>query len=231
MPQLEREETGSFPGLQQLQNTEELTVPLQNRPSNYKAGLRGPIRQRCGARNRTNRVLSLGNVIDRAGSRIAASHVCRRMQLPITPPPPVLASARVVAYAAVDDEVTYTGDHPPVVAGRAIGPVPRLAIGRTLAAGEFTLLHCDAEWDVLAQVPCASADAARQRAEVTYAGLAQKWETISFTDAEVDAFLDDEDRGLICSFCGRHPHEVARIVTGHRGAAICEICIKALRGQ
>jgi hypothetical protein len=151
--------------------------------------------------------------------------------MPITPPPPVLASSRVVAYAAVDDDVSYTGHEPPVVAGREIGPVPRLAIGRTLTGGDFMLLHCDAEWDVLAKRRCASIDAARQHAEATYAGLAPKWETVSFTDAEVDAFLDDEDRGLICSFCGRHPHEVDRIVTGHRGAAICEICIKAMRAK
>lgn len=149
----------------------------------------------------------------------------------MTPPPPVLASSRVLAYAIVDEGVSFTGRHPLVVAGRELGPVPRLAIGRRLAGGEFVLLHCDAEWDVLATVAYPSAEDATRHAEEAYSGLAGNWRTVSFTDAEVEAFLDEDDRGLICSFCGRHPHEVDRIVTGHGGAAICEICIKALRAR
>jgi hypothetical protein len=146
-------------------------------------------------------------------------------------PPPVLASARVLAYAVVDETVTYTGRHTVFVAGRELGPVPRLAIGRTLAGREILLMLCDADWDVLATVPHASVDAAKHAAEQGYAGVSAKWTEVAFTDAEVDAYLDEEDRGLVCSFCGRHPHEVDRIVTGHRGAAICEICIRALRQQ
>jgi hypothetical protein len=149
----------------------------------------------------------------------------------ITPPPPVLASSRVLAYAAVDDTVSFTGRQKLVVAGRELGPVPRLAVGRLLAGGEFVLLHCDAEWDVLATVRYASAEDAKRHGEDAYSGLTGRWRAVSFTDEEVEAFLDEEDRGSICSFCGRHPHEVDRIITGHRGAAICEICIKALRAR
>ena len=139
----------------------------------------------------------------------------------VAPPPPVLASARVLAYAAVDDDIVPTGRHTVVAAGQVLGPVPRLAIGRALAGAGILLLHCDAEWDVLAKTAYASVDEAKRGAEDAYAGIAAKWQHVSFTEAEVDAFLDEEDRGLICSFCGRHPHEVERIITGHRGAAIC----------
>jgi hypothetical protein len=141
----------------------------------------------------------------------------------------VLASSRVVAYAAVDDDVAYTGQQEIVVAGQALGPVPRLAVGRTLGEGTVVLLYCDTDWDVLATENYASVEGAKSGAERAYSGLAAKWQGVSFTDAEVDAFLDEEDRGFICSFCGRHPHEVARIITGHRGAAICEVCIRLLR--
>jgi hypothetical protein len=158
-----------------------------------------------------------------------ARSIVPHSSMPITPPPPVLASSRVLEYAVVDDAVTYTGRHTLIVAGQVLGPVPRLAIGSRLTGGEIVLLHCDAEWDVLATAGYASIEAARRAAEDAYSGLNGKWRAISFTDAEVAAFLDDEDRGLICSFCGRHPHEVDRIITGHGGAAICEICIKALR--
>ena len=143
------------------------------------------------------------------------------------PPPPVLASARVLAYAFAEAG-TYTGRHVVFAAGRELGPVPCLAMGRRLPRGEVLLLFCDKDWDVLAAEAHTSIDAAKYAAGEAYAGLDAKWQETSFTDAEVDAFLDEEDRGLICSFCGRHPHEVDRIVTGHGGAAICEICIRAL---
>ena len=151
--------------------------------------------------------------------------------MPVTPPPPVLASARVLAYAVVNEEVVYTGRHTLMVAGQELGPVPRLAIGRALSGADILLLHCDAEWDVLATTTYVSVDDAKRGAEDAYSGIGAKWQPVSFTDAAVEAFLDDEDRGLICSFCGRHPHEVDRIITGHRGAAICEICIRALRDK
>ena len=154
-----------------------------------------------------------------------------RLAMPITPPPPVLASSRVLEYAVVDDAVLHTGRKPLIVAGQTLGPVPRLAIGRQLSGGQILLLHCDGHWDVLAKTSYASVDDARRGAEEAYSGISAKWQAVSFSDAEVEAFLDDEDRGLICSFCGRHPHEVERIITGHRGAAICEICIRALRAK
>lgn len=149
--------------------------------------------------------------------------------MPVTLPPPVLASARVLAYAVVDDEVVFTGRQAVRAAGQVLGPVPCLAIGRALSGGDILLLYCDAEWDVLAKTSYASVEEAKGGAEDAYSGVRAKWRPVSFTEAELDAFLDEEDRGVICSFCGRHPHEVERIVTGHRGAAICEICIRALR--
>lgn len=148
-----------------------------------------------------------------------------------TPPPPVLASARVLAYALVDATVTYTGRRKVIAAGRELGPVPCLAIARQLSGTDIVLLHCDAEWDVLAASTFGSVDDAKRRAEEGYAGLNRKWQDVAYSDAEVEAYLDEEDRGLICSFCGRHPHEVDRIVTGHGGAAICEICIKGFRSK
>jgi hypothetical protein len=147
----------------------------------------------------------------------------------IEPPPPSLASARVLEYARVDEGVAYTGKNPVYVAGRLLGPVPRLALARKLASDGILLLHCDAQWDVLARSGHASIEAAKRHAEQMYTGVESAWKAVSYSDAELEAFLDEEDRGLVCSFCGRHPHEVDRIITGHGGAAICEICIRALR--
>jgi hypothetical protein len=148
-----------------------------------------------------------------------------------TLPPPSLASARVLEYAVIDEGVIYTGIAPAFVAGREIGAVPRLAIGRALGGPDILLLRCDADWDVLAASAYSSLDEAKAAAERSYSGVSARWQPVSFSDTELEAFLDEEDRGHVCSFCGRHPHEVERIITGHRGAAICEICIRAMRAR
>ena len=152
---------------------------------------------------------------------------CKTMSPPAHIPPPVLASARVLAYALVADDAPFTANVPVVAAGRELGRVPCLALGTDLSSGAATLLYCDREWDVLTKTRHPSIEDAKRTANANYPGL--RWQETSFTDAEAAAFLDEEDRGLVCSFCGRHPHEVARIVTGHRGAAICELCIRSLR--
>ena len=147
----------------------------------------------------------------------------------MTPVPPIIASARIVEYAVIDDDVTLTGQTVRFQGGRAPGTAPRLAIGIDLATGGIRLMHCDQEWNNLSASEHHSVDAARQAAERVYAGVSAKWRGTSFSDPEVAAFLNAEDEGLICSFCGRHPHEYEKLVTGHDGAAICDRCITAFK--
>jgi hypothetical protein len=147
---------------------------------------------------------------------------------PMTSPPPVIGLARVLEYAATDD-LAFTGAHVPVAAGRELGAVPRLAIGERLTTRDVVLLYCDPAWDLLAVSAQASVADARRVAEEAYPGINGRWRAGGFSDADVEAYLDEEDRGMICSFCGRHPHQVEKMITGHNGAAICEVCIRALR--
>jgi hypothetical protein len=143
--------------------------------------------------------------------------------------PPVLASARVIAFAVVDDTLTPTGRTVRFLGGRPPGRAPRLALGAGLSDGRIRLLHCDLDWNVLAVSEHESLDAAKGAAEEVYSGVWRVWQAATFTDPEVAAFLDEEDAGLICSFCGRHPHQYEKLVTGQAGAAICDRCITALR--
>ena len=90
-------------------------------------------------------------------------------------------------------------------------------------------MHCDTGWNVLAVSEHDSIDAAKDAAERVYSGVNRAWQVATFSAGEVAAFLEDEDEGVICSFCGRHPHEYEKLVTGRDGAAICDRCIRRLR--
>ena len=90
-------------------------------------------------------------------------------------------------------------------------------------------MHCDEEWNTLSASEHDSVDEAKRSAEEVYSGVAARWEPVSFSDAEVAAFLTAEDEGLICSFWRRDPHEYQKPVTGHNGAAICDRCITSFR--
>src|SRR5438445_13693576 len=84
-------------------------------------------------------------------------------------PPRVLANARVLEYAVLDESVTYSG-HSSLFVGnineglKELGPVPCLAIAQDLKTGEIMLLHCDEEWDVLGVVGDTTRPRRRRRA-------------------------------------------------------------------
>jgi hypothetical protein len=65
-------------------------------------------------------------------------------------PPPVLASARVLAYAILDGSVGFSGRSRVFVESRELGRVPRLVIAEGLEAADVVLLYCDDDWNVLA---------------------------------------------------------------------------------
>jgi hypothetical protein len=147
----------------------------------------------------------------------------------MTPPPPVIASTRILEIAAIDHDVILTGRSVRFMGGREPGTAPLLAIGADLSTGGIRLLHCDEEWNRLGVSEHGTSDDAKRAAEEVYAGVTAKWRAVTYSDEEVAAFLAEEDEGLVCSFCGRHPHEYEKLVTGHNGAAICDHCIRSFR--
>lgn len=160
--------------------------------------------------------------------RTIATHPPERATLEVTPPP-VISSARVLEFAPIDRDVALSGKTVELAGGRGQGTAPRLAIAADLATGGIRLIHCDDDWNSLAFSEHRSVGEAKRAAEDIYIGVGGKWRVTMFSDADVKAFLNKEDEGLTCSFCGRHPHEYEKLVTGRDGAAICDRCIRSFR--
>jgi len=98
----------------------------------------------------------------------------------MTEPPYVLDSARVLAYAVLDQTVSYTGRISVYVGGKLLPPVPRLAICENLAReGDFLLCYCTETWEVLGVGGYESFELAKQRAEIAYTGVSDKWKSAS----------------------------------------------------
>ncbi len=69
----------------------------------------------------------------------------------INAPPSAIGSDRVIAYALIDQSVTYTGNQYLFVDGHLLGPVQRVAICKSLNKNikDNLILYCDKNWNVL----------------------------------------------------------------------------------
>jgi hypothetical protein len=113
----------------------------------------------------------------------------------MTEPPCVLDSARVLAYAALDQTVSYTGRISVYVGGKLLSLVPRLAICENLARdGDFLLCYCTETWEVLGVGGYDSFELAKQRAEVAYAGVSEKWKPYRPLSERELAYIDEARR-------------------------------------
>jgi hypothetical protein len=94
-------------------------------------------------------------------------------------PPAALDSARVLAYAMLDESVTYSGSRVVIVGGEPIGRVPRLAIAQNEDEVEVLLLYCDEQWQVLGAAYYPTMQTAIDVAELAYRGSTQKWQHVA----------------------------------------------------
>jgi hypothetical protein len=108
-----------------------------------------------------------------------------------TPPPPVIASARVISYAFVDD-IPYRRWGKLYVGDTLLETVPRLAICRNLGKDIGLLLfHCDEDWEVLGTSGGDSLEAAKEEAEHNYPGVAARWVDVNTSIEDALRFYDD----------------------------------------
>lgn len=142
-------------------------------------------------------------------------------------PPPVLANARVLEYAVLGRNVSYSGHSSLFVDGKELGPVPCLAICQLLDETETLLLHCDRDWNVLGVAGYPSLAEAKKHAERIYPGVSAHWAKADATEAEARKYLEEAAGDLRCSFCGKGPEEVNRLIE-KGGARICDSCILEL---
>ena len=142
-----------------------------------------------------------------------------------TPPPPVISSARVLAYAFVDDisyqkwGALYSGDV-------LIEAVPCLAICANLGKDIGPLLfHCDEKWTALGTSGAPSVGETKSHAERNYPGASARWVDLHTTVEDALRYYDSVSDTPRCTFCGRRPFEVSGLVEGER-AAICRECVE-----
>ena len=153
-------------------------------------------------------------------------------------PPPIIHSARLVAYADNDTEVRFT-DRINLLVGsegsmERIGEVPHLAICTPYPNHEeFLLMFCDTEWEPKGVIAFSSIEEAKNKAERGYVGISRKWRASSYSDDEIMDFLRNEYEvdpsarwwEARCSFCGRTDHETGGMFASER-ASICNECIE-----
>jgi len=141
-------------------------------------------------------------------------------------PPPVLDCARVLAYAITDASVNYIERQTLYVGGKLLGRVPRLAICQNIGEDEMLVFHCDNNWNVLgAAGGHRSAENAKAQVERAYAGIASKWVDTNVSVDQANAYLREHSGDDVCSFCGRMPHEVEKLIQESTGR-ICDMCIR-----
>jgi hypothetical protein len=143
----------------------------------------------------------------------------------ISPPPPAIESARVLAYAIVDDSVRWNRRKKLIHDGKEVGPVPCLALCQN-AWGDWQsihVFHCNSDWEVLGAGGAATLEEAKASAERSYPGVGAKWVFLNTTREAAREWIRRESAEMLCSFCDRIPAEMDRLIRGG-SAAICNYC-------
>jgi hypothetical protein len=146
-------------------------------------------------------------------------------------PPPAIDGARLLAYAFVDDSVTYDdGKSTLYVDGVLLKAVPRLAICELLETRAALLFFCDKDWNSLGVTEHDSVESAKKRAENEYHGIAAKWVTAKVTKEDAINYMEEQFKDQQCSFCGKLPDEVQQVFASS-SACICSDCVAELYQQ
>ncbi|HEV7239206.1 MAG TPA: ClpX C4-type zinc finger protein [Thermoanaerobaculia bacterium] len=141
-----------------------------------------------------------------------------------TPPPPVLDGCVITDYACTT-EAEFRGHSSLFVDGSEVTRVPCLAIGEPMNGDDVLLLHCDDRWTVLGVSGHSSKDEAKTRAERIYRGISTSWIHQEVSTEQVNAYIAEIAQHTCCSFCGRSPDQVSRIVESEN-ARICDVCVR-----
>ena len=154
------------------------------------------------------------------------------MSTATNPPPPVIDSSRLIAYAFTDGDVDFTDRINLIVGEHRLGRVPCLAITLNYCVpGDVLLEFCDSDWASTGVTAYKTIEEAKLAAERGYRGIAAKWIESPYSDSDVMEFLrnvyevdpNSEWWKTICSFCGKDVNE-GQLVVGVR-ATICSECV------
>jgi hypothetical protein len=144
------------------------------------------------------------------------------------PPPPVIDSARVIAYAFVDD-IPYRRAGALFVGDVLLEKVPCLAICTNLGEDIGPMLfHCDGEWNCLGTSGEGTVEAVKQLAERNYPGVGTRWIALNTTQDEALHYYDEQPGNFKCAFCSKRPFEIDSGWTEGADAVICHDCVESI---
>lgn len=145
-------------------------------------------------------------------------------------PPPIIGSAKVLAYATVDASVEWAGPGR-IFVGPASGPleplgrVPKLAICKFPYRDDYDLFYCDDDWNVQGGTAYPTFEEVKNRAEKDYPGISQNWRSFVHED---EAAVDRACMEPFCAGCGKSWIELYELKLGGmfevEGQFFCEIC-------
>jgi hypothetical protein len=144
-------------------------------------------------------------------------------------PPVVLVGCRVEQYAVRPRSVRFAGHGQLFRGGRELGPVPKLALGRS-REGEVLLLLCNAQWTVeFASGGYSTLRAAKQRTERLYPGISKVWVRTGYTKRQARRALERSGANQRCSICSKLWFEVEKMVEIRKAKlTICGTCVREL---
>ncbi len=142
------------------------------------------------------------------------------------PPPPAIASDRLLHYAILDGSVGFSSGHGLLfVDGEELGRVPLLAICQARNRSEVVLYFCEKGWNSIAVSVHDSVGSAKRKAERIYPGSSARWTEADVSEAEVSRYLDKLYKDFRCSFCGKRGDQAGQMFAGHGAAQICDECV------
>jgi hypothetical protein len=127
----------------------------------------------------------------------------------IAPPPPVICSARVLAYAIMPDEIPFTDRATVFIDGERLDRVPCVAIAEGLqsSTSELLLLYCDEQWGVIA-VGGGDLVSLRRRMELNYPGVSKLWVDVNTPVDVALKYHDEHIDSWRCPVCRKRAFDV-----------------------
>jgi hypothetical protein len=127
----------------------------------------------------------------------------------IAPPPPVLCSARLLAYAIIPDDIPFTDRAISFIGNERLGRVPCVAIVESLqtSASDLLLLYCDDEWGSIA---ASGGDMAslKQRMELNYPGVSALWVDVNTPVDVALTYYDQQIESWRCAVCRKRAFDI-----------------------
>jgi hypothetical protein len=147
-------------------------------------------------------------------------------------PPPVIESDRVIFYAIVEKDVTYTGLQKLYVGDKLLGKAPRIAICKSMRKGldDYIILYCSKTWKVLGVGGQKTLSAAKKQVERYYSGISKKWIRLNTSEKTAKQWLKERYPKNVCSFCRQIRFDASAFFPAPT-ALICSSCVEEFAAE